>query len=116
MLKVKLDTPLDLEDIRVSRMIKFKQLNDAYIARYIDDPYEGGGSDDEVEDSKVDEWNAKYPHRQYAYQKKKKDTHIASTRMADVDDDEAADVDDDEAELAAALVMSIDEAQGTAGI
>ena len=73
MLKVKLDTPLDLEALRAYRMNKSKHQREVEIARLIEDPFIGGGSDDEVEDSKVDEWNAKYPHRQYAYQKKKKE-------------------------------------------
>ena len=74
MLKVKLDnSPLDLEAIRVSRMNKFKHQREVEVARDKEDPFRGGGSDDEVEDSKVDEWNAKYPHRQYTYKKKKKE-------------------------------------------
>ena len=73
MLKVKLDSPLDLEAIRVSRMNKFKQQREIEVARDKEDPFRGGGSDDEVEDSKVDEWNAKYKHKQYKYQKKKKE-------------------------------------------
>tara|TARA_R110000787_G_scaffold13338_5_gene41964 strand:+ start:1404 stop:1640 length:237 start_codon:yes stop_codon:yes gene_type:complete len=73
MLKVKLDTPLDLEAIRVSRMNKFKHHREVETARDKEDPFRGGGSDDEVEDSKVDEWNAKYKHKQYKYQKKKKE-------------------------------------------
>lgn len=74
MLKVKLDNaPMDLQALREARMHKFKQEREVEIKRDTEDPFRGIASDEEVEDSKVDEWNAKYPHRRYNYQEKKKD-------------------------------------------
>tara|TARA_R100000951_G_C2580746_1_gene161826 strand:+ start:104 stop:337 length:234 start_codon:yes stop_codon:yes gene_type:complete len=74
MLKVKLNNaPMDLQALRESRMNKFKNEREVEIARDKEDPFKGGASDEEVDDAKVDEWNAKYPHKQYNYQEKKKD-------------------------------------------
>ena len=74
MLKLKLDnTTMDLQALREARIIKFKQEREVEIARDKEDPFKGVASDEEIDDSKVDEWNAKYPHRQYNYQEKKKD-------------------------------------------
>jgi len=88
MLKSNLNnSPMDLQALREARKIKFKQEREVEIQRDAQDPFKGGASDEEIDDSKVDEWNAKYPHRRYNYQEKKKDDKKEEEKKEDKKDE-----------------------------